>query len=145
MENTPTRLGDVLPDETLIYRAFADKSYRHRKKKEVRYAAYLLRECDVADGLSVGLTPEAAVRDLESNEGYCSISVGAIHALPFGLKVRKDLDDHEHAYICNLPLRTLSDDQLKAAINIGNRLADKSTVITCDPYPPPAKESRPSN
>jgi len=139
MGAAPGRLGDILPDDVHVFRAFAEKSYRHRKRKEVRYFAYLLREEDIEDGLSVGLTPEAAVRYLTTNEGYCKISVGAIHGLPHGLQVRRDLEDNEHAYICNLPLRTTSEVELGKAINIGNRLAEKSVVITCDPYIPDAK------
>jgi hypothetical protein len=133
----PANLGDCLGDEVTIFRAFAEKSYRHRKKRVVRYFAYLLRDEDVADGLSVGLSPRAAVRYLRTNEGYCQILVGAIHRLPYGLQVRIDLADPDHAFICNLPLLSSSDEARERAIQIGNELARKSDLVTCDPYIPP--------
>jgi hypothetical protein len=129
-------LGNRLEDHLEVFRAFAEKNFRNRQKNEVRYFAYLLREEDINDGLSVGLTPAAAVRYLQSNEGYCRISVGAIHALPHGLEVRVDLNDPEHAFICNLPLMTISDDTRERARLIGGMLARLSTVVTCDAYIP---------
>jgi hypothetical protein len=136
MAAPPANLGIVLGDDVLIYRAFAEKKYRNRDKNAVRYFAYVLRDIDVNDGLSVGLSPAAAVRGLQTNEGYCQILVGVIHALPFGLQVRLDLNEADHAYICNLPLMTISDANRERAMQIGNELARKSTVVTCDPFVP---------
>jgi hypothetical protein len=136
MDSPTPHLGNRLEDNLEVFRAFAEKSFRNRQKNEVRYFAYLLREEDVEDGLSVGLTPQAAVKHLESNEGYCRISVGAIHALPYGLIVRADLRDAEHAFICNLPLQTVSDESRERARLIGGQLARKSAMVTADPYIP---------
>jgi hypothetical protein len=136
MADPPANLGVLLNDDVLIYRAFAEKSYRDRNKNIVRYFSYLLRDVDVADGLSVGLSPAAAIRDLLSNEGYCQILVGEIHRLPFGLQVRIDVNDANHAYICNLPLMTTSNEARERARFIGGELARKSIVVTCDPYNP---------
>jgi len=132
-------LGALLDDDVEVFRAFAEKSYRRRKNNNnvVRYLAYLLRDDDVGDGLSVGLSPEAAVKHLQTNEGYCRILVGAIHALPYGLQVRVDLADPNHAFICNLPLITISDASRELAMVIGKELARMSIVVTCDPYIPP--------
>ena len=114
--NAPViNLGNRLDDNLEVFRAFAEKSFRHRNKNEVRYFAYLLREEDVANGLSVGLTPEAAVRHLDTNEGYCRIAVRDIHSLPYGLEVRADPEDPQHAFICNLPLQTISNDSREQA------------------------------
>jgi hypothetical protein len=134
-------LGDLLADGTYVFRAFAEKSHRSRNKNAVRYFAYLLREEDARDGLSVGLTPDAAVRNLRTNEGYCQILVGVhhlseIHRLPYQLEVRADATDPNHAFICNLPLSTISDDHRERAIFIAHRLAEKSQVVTCDSYAP---------
>jgi hypothetical protein len=131
-------VGDLLSDDREVFRAFSDRSYRERKTiNRVRSGAYQLREDDIQDGLSVGLTPEAAVRHLQANYGYCSISVGEIHALPHGLEVRFDLRDPDHhAFICNLPLLTISDEQRELALLIGGKLARLSVVITCDPFMP---------
>lgn len=132
-------LGERIADEREIFRAFAEKNFRKRKNPpphEVRYFAYLLREDDLADGLSVGLTPRDAVKHLDRNEGYCSISVGVIHSLGFGLEVRIDVNDDNHAFICNLPIRTISEQTDAMAISIARELARRSLVITCDPYNP---------
>lgn len=131
-----TRLGDRVSDDIVVYRAFAEKSFRDRPKNKARYFAYLLREEDVEDGLSVGLTPAAAVRYLSTNEGYCSISVRDIHALGGCIEVRMDKDDPEHAFICNLPFQKISDEERNKARMMAGKLAERSTVITCDPYQP---------
>jgi|ERR1017187_229811 hypothetical protein len=133
--NNP-KLGARLADEQEVYRAFAYKNYRKRKNPpphEVRYFSYLLGEDDVDDGLSIGLSPNAAVKGLTENFGYCSISVGVIHGLPHGLEVRLDATDPEHAFICNLPLMTISDQSRDKAVYIARELARRSNCITCDP------------
>jgi hypothetical protein len=137
MSTPPPRVDGRLNDNVLVFRAFAEKSYRDRNKNVVRYFAYLLRDIDANDGLSVGLSPAGAVRYLESNEGYCQILVGQIHELPFGLEVRADGSDPDHAFICNMPLMTASDDARASARHIGGELARRSTLVTCDPYIPP--------
>jgi hypothetical protein len=137
MASSHANLGGRLQDDVQVFRAFAQKSYRSRKKNQVRYFAFLLREDDIYDGLSLGLSPEAAVQHLQINEGYCLISVGAIHSLPYGLEVRSDLTDQHHAYLCNLPLMAISDDTREQAILIGGELARKARVVTCDPFIPP--------
>jgi hypothetical protein len=128
-------LGALLGDDQIVFRAFAEKSFRDRKRNKVRPGAYLLREDDVGDGLSVGLSPEAAVKYLETNEGVCQISAGVVHSLPYDLKVKIDQHDPSHAFICNLPLMTISDQQREMAMLIAGELARKSQVVTCDPYP----------
>ncbi|MGA9209791.1 MAG: hypothetical protein WB347_18455, partial [Terriglobales bacterium] len=85
----PPNLGELVSGDTEVFRAFADKSFRDRKKKKVRYGAYLLRDEDVQDGLSLGLTPEASVRYLARNYGYCSIFVRDIVSID-NLEVRLD-------------------------------------------------------
>src|SRR5689334_18162330 len=111
-------LGALLSNEQIIFRAFAEKSFRDRPRNKVRSGAYLLRGIDVEDGLSVGLTPDSAVRYLDRNEGYCSIETGAIHALPYGLHVRIDVNDPTHAFICNLPYMKISDELREKAMLI---------------------------
>jgi|SRR6266853_1413806 len=141
MASSNVNLGHLLSNDAQVFRAFAEKSYRRRKKSAVRYLAFLLRDEDARDGLSVGLSPDAAVKHLQTNEGYCRILVGEIHALPYGLQVRIDLTDANHAFICNLPLMTISDESRELAMLIANELARKSVVVSCDPYIPPAPTS----
>jgi len=128
-------LGNVLGDDVGVFRAFAAKGFRDRKKNKVRYFAYLLRAEDV-DGLSVGLSPRGAVKHLNENHGYCELSVRAAHALPHNLQIRLDLTDGDHAFVCNLPLMTISDEQRELAVLIAGELARLSQVVTCDPYKP---------
>lgn len=134
-----SQLGEPVGGDVELFRAFAEKNFRERKATPphvVRYWAYLLREEDEADGLSVGITPKASVKHLSRNYGYGSIRCGEVTSLPYGLCVRLDTSDTEHAFICNLPLRTVSDDCLDAAMRIAKELARKSKVITCDPFHP---------
>lgn len=134
--NEVNNVGDLLADNLEVFRAFSDKSFRNRKKNKVRAGAYQLREDEVSDGLSVGLTPKDAVKYLERNYGYCSIPVSTIHALPYKLEVRSDKRDSRHAFICNLPLQTISDAQREQAQLVAGELARKSRIVTCDPYVP---------
>ncbi len=138
-------VGDLLSEDCEVSRAFSDKSYRNRKKNKVRAGAYYLREDEAADGLSVGLTPRDAVKYLERNYGYCSIAVAAVHALPYGLQVRSAKDDPSHAFICNLPLMTISDSQREQAMIVAGELARKSTVVTCDPFVPNGSPASPDD
>lgn len=133
-----SKLGDLVADDREVFRAFAEKNFRRRKDQpphQVRYFSYLLREEDIGDGLSVGLTPADAVKELARNFGYCSILVSAIRALPFGLEVRIDATDQNHAYICGLPLMTISDQQRSQAVYVAGELARLSNCVTCNPYP----------
>lgn len=132
-------LGDLLENNVDIFRAFADKSFRVRKENpphKVRSGAFVLREEDADDGLSVGITPRAAVAYLDRNFGYCSILVEQVRELPYGLDVRLDPADPNHAYIINLPLMTISDEYRERAMLIAGELARKANCITCDPYVP---------
>lgn len=132
-------VGDLLGDDVEVFRAFADKSFRERRKApphRVRSGAFLLRDEDAGDGLSVGISPKEAVRHLDRNFGYCSIFVRQIVALPYGLQVRRDPLNPEHAFIVNLPLMTISDECRDRAMLIAGELARKANGITCDPYVP---------
>ncbi len=137
---TPSQLGERIDDDIELFRAFAEKNFRERKTPPlphiVRYWAYLLREDDAADGLSVGITPKASVKFLSRNHGYGSIRVPAITSLPDSLSVRRDASDPEHAFICNLPLLTISDQTRASAMRIAKELARRSIAVTCDQFFP---------
>jgi|SRR5271155_555903 len=137
----PSQLGERIDEDIDLFRAFAEKNFRERKTTPphiVRYWAYLLRDEDAADGLSVGRTPKAAVKFLSRNYGYGSIQLREITSLSNdGLHVRLDASDPEHAFICNLPLLTISDEHRDAAMRIARELARRSKVVTCNPFFPP--------
>lgn len=134
-----TNLGSRLGEELDIFRAFAEKSWRKRKANpphQATHYAFLLREQDIANGLSVGLTARACVSGLDTNEGYCSLSVGRVHNLSHNLEVRLDTKDPHHAFICNLPYVGVSDEDRKRAVFIARDLVLIADVKTCDPYIP---------
>lgn len=132
-------VGEKLNNDIDVYRAFIEKGDRRRGvdcPHKVRPACFMLREEDVADGLSVGKSPLDAVKGLNSNEGYCRISVATIHNLPFQLDVRQDLQDEGHAFIRNLPQSWISDEMRRVAQRIANELARLAVVETCDRFLP---------
>ncbi len=134
--NASNKVGDVLGDSVTLYRAFSDKSQRNRKKNKVRAGAFLLREDELEDGLSVGRTPKDAVKYLAVNYGYCSIPVYAVHELPYNLKVKADNTDPGHAFIINLPFITSSDRHREEAMLVGGELARKAKLESADRYIP---------
>jgi hypothetical protein len=135
MARKTPRLGDPLADDDIIFRAFSAKGFRERSKK-VRAGAYY-RSKDHEDGLSLGKTPESAVAGLGINYGYCSISVGFIHSLRYGLKVKPDLDNPGHLVLCGLPcIDSESDEERGIASEIAGKLAKNSELKTSDHYPP---------
>jgi hypothetical protein len=149
MGTTPVSLGDPLPDDTIVFRAFSYKGHRQRTPPKVRPLAYI-RAQDHIDGLSLGRTPEAAVAGLDLNYGYCSIRVRDIrtltdiHKLPYKLEVRPDLNDPDHFVLCNLPIVSESDEAREWAQFIAGRLAKLSTPQCFDHYPPSPSEELPT-
>jgi len=101
MATSPHALGELLARDLEVFRACTCKNFLTNTKTEIRDRAYLRRKKDT-DGLSLGLTPENAVRDVE-NFGVIGTHVGAIHDLPRGLEVRRDPDLEGHALIHGLP------------------------------------------
>jgi len=136
-----SKVGEALGSRVILYRAFSDKSHRSRKKNKVRAGAYLMREDEQDDGLSVGLTPKDAVKHLVTNYGYCSIPVYAVRELPYNLEVKADRTDPGHAFICNLPYLIFSDRSREDASLVAGELARKSKVESCDPYIPNGEHS----
>lgn len=135
MSTTPPRLGAPITESLVVYRAFATKSYRERRKNRVRASAYHLT-IDHIDGLSLGRTPIDAVSELQVNYGYCSINIQDIIQLPYGLEVRPDLDNPNHLLICNVPPMNGTDIERENATLIAGALARISSLQTCDSFPP---------
>jgi len=139
------QLGDRLADGTTVYRAFSLDGHRRVKATpphSVRRRAYY-RSKDHEDGLSVGLTPEAAVSRLQINFGYCSLPVEPVHKLPYNLCVHVDLAIKGHALICRVPPIDGNDEEREIAEAIAGELARLSRVETCEPYPPASIEESP--
>jgi hypothetical protein len=131
------RLGLRLDDETIVYRGFPDRGFRKRKDPpphKAEHFAYLLREEDLQNGLSVGMSAWDSVRHLASNHGYCAILVADIHTL--GLEVRADTADQSHAFICGLPYQRDSNEARAEATRLAKALARASRDVVCEPYHP---------
>jgi hypothetical protein len=134
MGSSSPRLGEPLADDVIVYRAFAAKSFRERNKR-VRVRAFY-RTPDHTDGISMAETPADAVAGLAVNYGYCSIQVGAIHSLPYGLKVCRNLDEPGHVLLCGVPFLMESEKDRGDAAEIAGALAKIATIVTCDHWPP---------
>jgi len=130
----PPVIGDLLDDALEVFRAFSLDG--HRKKQKVR-ARCFYRLPDDTDGVSLGRTPDAAVAHLEYNHGYCSLNVGRVHTMPYGLQVRSDPKDNLHALIHNVPfIDSPDDEERKAAEVIAGALARTAVLVTNEPYIP---------
>lgn len=134
MATSAVHIGDLLGDDTDVYRAFALDG--HRRKGKIRPRAFY-REREHTDGLSVGMSPDAAVAHLTTNHGYCQLRVQVVHALPDSLQVRADPQDAGHALIHNVPcIDSLDNNERKAAELVAGKLARCAVLVTDKPYTP---------
>jgi len=138
MGSQDVNLGDPLGNDAVVYRAFLVKGFRNRDKNKVRRKAFY-RTRDHKDGLSVGTTPEHAVANLATNEGFCELAVAPVHALPHDLLIRHDLQQEGHALITNLPFLDGTDKEREMAEVIAGKLTRIARIVTCNcfPVPPP--------
>ncbi len=97
----PHALAELVAREAEVFRACTCKNFLNNTRNEIRDRAFLRRRRDT-DGLSLGVTPENAVRDLE-NFGVIGVFAGAIQDLPRNLEVRHDPELAGHALIHGLP------------------------------------------
>lgn len=134
-------VGELVSNDKDAFRAFAVPGFRNRKKKRVEDYAYYRRAED-EDGISLGLTPDDAVSRLNSNHGYCQLSVGEVHKLPYKIEIRLDNSMAGHAFICHVPFIATEDDaERERAILIAGALARLSTPKSYDHYPSPDLET----
>jgi hypothetical protein len=125
-------LGNLLPDESEVFRGFSNRNFLDNSRTVIRDRAYLRRKKD-NDGLSVGVTPQDAVRNLRENYGVSGLSVERIHNLGRGLEVRADIGMIGHALICGLPFVELNRELAEA---IAQELVAISRVVYAEPYAP---------
>lgn len=133
MAATPPPLGELLTPATEIFRACTNKNFlKNPLRTEIRDTAYYRKPKDT-DGLSLGLTAEHAVHDLE-NFGVIAAIVRDIHAVPRGLEVRIDPDLAGHALLHGLPYKH-ENEQL--AEDIAWELVRISHIVYNTSYYPP--------
>src|SRR5260370_8422487 len=96
-------IGEVVPDETVIYRACSRSTFLTPSKDAVREIAFQKDGQNHKDGLSLATTAAESVRYLEKNYGVIRITAGAIHHLGRGLEVRFNASNPLHALTLNFP------------------------------------------
>src|ERR1700726_4703703 len=90
-------IGDLVPDDTIVYRGCSRKNFLTPSKDAATPAAFQKPGLNHRDGLSLALTMVDSVRQFKKgNFGALAIEVGAIHGLKRGLEVRFDLQIPGH-------------------------------------------------
>jgi hypothetical protein len=131
----PHALGELVAWDTEVFRACTNKNFLNNTRTEIRDRAYLRRKKDT-DGLSMGLTSEDAVRDLE-NFGVIGIGVGPIMNLPRNLEVRHDPELAGHALIQGLPY---VDENETLATDVAWELVKLSRIVHNSAFYPPGHQ-----
>jgi hypothetical protein len=117
----------AIPDQQIVYRGLNNSNWRD-KRGNISYKAFLLRPPndqfpDPERELSLGLTPESAVDELNEHHGTAALRVVAAHGLPHNLRVLPDPDNPAKAEMHGLPLFSTDPAQRASAIAIGTDLA----------------------
>jgi hypothetical protein len=126
-------VGELLASNSEAFRACANKNFLTSSRTEIRDRAYYRKEKDT-DGLSLGLTADDAVRNLDDNFGVIMALVKDIHQLPGrNLEVRSDPGLDGHAILHGLPYKE-AEEQL--AEDIAWELVKISRIIHSNSYYP---------
>jgi transposase-like protein len=126
------RTASVLEETRLPVRVWIFAIWKAASSKKGYSALQLSREMEI--------THKSA---LEINYGYCSISVGEIHKLKYGLEVRHDPGAPGHVLLCNVPFLIGTDEERRKAAEIAGALARISKVETCDHFQPKKADDAP--
>jgi hypothetical protein len=130
----PAALGNLLPNQSVVFRAFKAAYFLNDSKTALVDRAYFCHKNKDEDGLSLGTTAENAVMMLPNkNHGVSSLPVSGIHGLNRGLEVRDDPDFAGHVLVKGMPLY---EDDEKLASDIGWELVTISAIIHDKPYYP---------
>ncbi len=100
---TSVGVGELVPDDTVIYRGCSRKNFLAPARDAAQAEAFQKDGLNHTDGLSLALTMHDSVRGLSKNHGAVAIRVGDIHSLNRGLEVRFDTTIANHVLIRNLP------------------------------------------
>lgn len=129
----PHVVGDLLAPDSEVFRTCTNKNFLNSLKTEIRDRAYYRKPKDT-DGLSLGLTVDDAVHDLE-NFGVIGTTVAQIQAIPTrGLDVRNDPELAGHALLHGLPYKHENE---KLAEDIAWELVKISRIVHSNSYYPP--------
>lgn len=115
----------LVPDDRTVYRGLRNRNWS--KDGQVTWKAFMLRpatpDFPIEEELSLGLTPESAVDELQESFGTAMLVVAAIHALPHGLTVRPEPGNDQKAELLGLPLHSIEPEQIDIAITMATDLA----------------------
>jgi hypothetical protein len=131
-------IGDIVPDERVIYRACTKSNFLTETKDSVREIAFQKYGMNHKDGLSLAFSPADSVKNVKKNHGVIAISVGAIHQLGRNLEVHFDLSDPTHVLIRNLPCMDRTSEERQLAEAVSAELAILATVASAKPVSKPA-------
>jgi hypothetical protein len=132
-------IGDLVPDDTIVYRGCSRKNFLTPSKDAVAPQAFQKSGLNHKDGLSLALTMVDSVRPFKKgNFGAVAISVGDIHGLNRGLEVRFDLQTPGHIIVRNMPCMDRPH-EMQTANEVSVELAFKATVASATPIVVPAE------
>lgn len=127
--------ANAIPDDQIVYRGLRNSNWC--KGTVVNYRAFMLRLGSDAyppeAELSVGLTPESAVSQLNEQHGTAALSVLSIHALPYNLRVLADPTGPTKACIHGAPLYSTDRAQRDLAVTVATDLAGISWFVPVQP------------
>jgi hypothetical protein len=121
-------IGDLVPGDTVIFRACTKKNFLTSSKDAVQPEAFQKQGTNQKDGLSLALTPVDAVRRLNRNHGVIRIRVQDIHDLGRGLEVRFDTQLPNHVLIRNMACMDRSPEERANAEATATELALRAQV-----------------
>lgn len=123
--------GPLVPNDQSVYRGMRNANWV--KHGAVNYKAYMLRAASAQfpaeTELSLGLTPESAIDELQENHGVARLSVLAVHQLPHGLTVVADPENNTKAYLYGLLMFSTEEQQRGRAVTMATDLARLSVIV----------------
>jgi hypothetical protein len=127
----------LIPIAQIVYRGMRNPSWSRRGV--VSYLAFMLRPATanfpIEDSLSLGLTVQSAVDELDEHFGVAGLAVGRIHGLGYEFEIRPDPDNDSKAYLFGLPLHSTEPEQISLAIAIATDLASIAYLVPVNPLP----------
>jgi hypothetical protein len=121
-------VGEIVPNETTIYRACTKSRFLSEDKEFVEPLAFYKDGKNHKDGLSVAFSLLDAVKNFPRNHGAIRTTVAEIHGLERGLEVRFDTTDPTHALIRKLPCLDRDPEEKELALAVASELAGVADV-----------------
>lgn len=116
----------LVPDDQTVYRGMRNRNWS--KHGVANYRAFMLRpatdQFPVEEELSLGLTPESSVDELQEHHGIAGLLVRRIHRLPHHLTIQPDSENAAKADIHGLPLFSTDPVQRDLAVTVATDIAN---------------------